>query len=40
MILPDEVYDAEDMLDWDEVSIEDIYPVTIFDILKSMMPKG
>ena len=40
VILPDEVYDAEDMLDWDEVSIEDIYPVTIFDILKSMMPKG
>ena len=40
VILPDEVYNAEDVLDWDKLIMKDVYPVNIFDILKSMMLKG
>lgn len=40
VILPDEVYNAEDLIDWDKLIGEDAYPGNIFDILKSMMPKG
>lgn len=40
MILPDEIYDAEDVLDWKNLIGEDAYSINFFDILKSMMPKG
>ena len=40
MILPDEIYDAEDVLDWKNLIGEDAYSINFFEILKSMMPKG
>ena len=40
MILPDEIYDAEDVLDWKSLIGEDAYSINFFEILKSMMPKG
>ena len=40
MILPDEIYDAEDVLDWKNLIGEDAYSINFFDILNSMMPKG
>ena len=40
MILPDEIYDAEDVLDWKNLIAEEAYSINFFEILKSMMPKG
>lgn len=40
MILPDEIYDAEDVLDWKSLIGEDAYSINFFEILNSMMPKG
>lgn len=40
VILPDEVYDAEDLLDWKNLIGEDAYSINLFEILNSMMPKG
>ncbi|WP_215492033.1 hypothetical protein [Fenollaria sporofastidiosus] len=40
MILPDEIYDAEDVLDWKNLIVEEAYSINFFEILKSMMPKG
>ena len=40
MILPDEIYDAEDLVDWDKLIREEAYSINFFEILKSMMPKG
>ncbi len=40
VILPDEVYDAEDLVDWDKLIREDAYSINFFEILNSMMPKG
>lgn len=40
VILPDEVYEAEDLLDWKMLIGEDAYSINFFEILNSMMPKG
>lgn len=40
IILPDEIYDAEDVLDWKNLIVEEAYSINFFEMLKSMMPKG
>lgn len=40
VILPDEIYNAEGLLDWENYIEEEGYSINLFDILNSMIPKG
>ena len=40
VILPDEIYNAEEVLDWKNYIEEEGYSINLFDILNSMIPKG
>ena len=39
LIVPDEIYNAEDLLDWNNY-ISEGYSIDLFDVLNSMIPKG
>ena len=39
LIVPDEIYNAEDLLDWNNY-ISEGYSIDLFDVMNSMMPKG
>lgn len=40
LIVPDEIYNAEGLLDWDGYFDELGFSVDMFDVMKSMVPKG
>lgn len=40
LIVPDEIYNAEGLLDWKNYIEEEGYSINLFDILNSMIPKG
>lgn len=40
LIVPDEIYNAEGLLDWKNYIEEEWYSINLFDILNSMIPKG
>lgn len=39
LIVPDEIYNAEDLLDWNNY-ISEGYSIDLFDVMNSMIPKG
>ena len=40
LVLPDQVIDAEGLLDWDSLIFEHGYSVTMYKIINSLIPKG